>query len=367
MKAENCLIWWRTGNIKIGIIIGGLAAILLLVAAACQPAPAPPPAAALLPTPAPRQAFQPPPVVSSQAEKTESDIVTRTVLLDFARAHSNLEREWENFRKSYMDWQQRVAQNDSFVYKGLNDFLARFVAVRKEINQLQAPAGAAEVVEKLVQAADREDAALRELRDNWASGDFDAFQKFDKERQEVNKLRRQASATLQDLSSPAASRDRAPSAPEEATPSFTTRRSAARTVDPQALQQFERAVQSANRVWNDFQASYDAWRSQDYSAERESRYTQLSGNLATFRGLLAQISSLSAPGQLRSVAELMVQAAEKEEAALRALRDSLKPYDPRPLQAYEREWAGIDRLRRQASASLTDLLFKQGISPSETK
>lgn len=366
MKISN---YFKTGEgrHKIWIIIGILLIASFIITTACyQTIPAPRPVAAPLPTPAPRQAFQASaPAVSSQGEKAEADLQTRNALLDFARSHANLERDWGAFRKSYMDWQQKTAQNDTLVYKGLNDFLARFVAVKREVNQLQAPAGASEVVEKLIQAVDREDTAMRDLRDNWAGGSFDSFQKYDKERQEVNKIRRQAAAILQELSSPSASRDRTPTSLETATPAFTPGRT--RTVDPQALQQLERGVQSVNRTWNDFQSSYDAWRSLDYSSEREASYVQLAAFVSGFRSLLSQISNQPAPGQLRPIAELMTQAAEKEEAAIRSLRDNVRPYDSRLYQAYEKDWATIDRLRRQASASLTELLFKQGISPSEVK
>ncbi len=367
MKISNYFKAGGTGSYKIRVIIGLLLVASFIITTACyQTAPSPKPVAAPLPTPAPRLAFQAPvPAVNSQGDKSETDLQTRSNLLDFARSHANLERDWDVFRKSYMDWQQKTAQNDTLVYKGLNDFLARFVAVKREVNKLQAPAGAGEVVEKLIQAVDREDTALRDLRDNWAGGSLDSFQKYDRERQEVNKIRRQAAAILQELSSPSASRDRTPTPLETATPAFTPGRT--RTVDPQALQQLERGVQSVNTTWNDFQSSYDAWRSRDYSSEREANYNQLAAFVTSFRGLLSQISSQPAPGQLQSIAELMTQAAEKEEAALRSLRDNVRPYDSRPYQAYEKEWAAIDRIRRQASASLTELFFKQGISPSEIK
>ncbi len=368
MKIRACPNERGEGTYRAWIVAGILLIASLLVTVACsQPAPTPRPAAIPVPTSTPRQAFQAPaPAVNAQSEKAEADLLTRSSLLDFAKAHSGLERDWDAFRKSYMDWQQRSAQSDGTVYKGLNDFLARFVTVKKEVNQLQAPAGANEVVDKLSQAADREDAALRDLRDNWAVGDFEAFQKFDKERQEVNKLRRQAAAVLQDLSAaPAASNGKTPPASEEATRPFTQGRT--RTVDPQALQQFERAFQATGRTWNDFEVAFDTWRNRDNSPEREAGYAQLSTFVSNFRGIASQISAQSAPGQLRPVAELMIQAAEKEEVALRSLRDNVRPYDARPYQSYEKEWAAIDRLRRQASASLTDLLYRQGISPSEVR
>lgn len=367
MKATDYLKSGGKGNYKIWIIAGLLIISSLIIAVACyQPAPAPRPVAAPLPSPVSRQAFQNPvPVVNSQAEKSEADLLTKAALLDFTSAHSNLERDWDNFRKSYMDWRQRASQNDSVFYRSLNDFPARFVAVKNAVYQLQAPAGANDIVEILVQAADKEDTALRALRDNWAGGDFDSFQKYDKDSQEVNKLRRQAAGILQDLSSPSTPNNTIPQTSQEASPSFTPRRT--RSIDPQALQQFSVSFQSVNRTWNDFQSSYDAWRSRDNSSEREASYAQLAIFVSNFRGLLSQISSISAPGQLRPIAELMTQAAEKEEATLRSVRDNVKPYDSRSYQAYEKEWATIDRLRRQASSSLTDLLFKQGISPSEVK
>lgn len=367
MKANICPDKERMELLRRGIIILPIILLVaaLLTALSCQRQPAPTPRPAPAPVSTPRQAFQPlPPTIITPEEKVGVDQITKAMLLDFTQAQRSLDQNWESFRKSYMDWRQRAAQSEGLVYKNLNDFLASFVAVKRDIYQLQAPRGAGDVVERLVQAAEREDAALKELRDNW-KGDEAPFQKYEKERQEVNKLRRQATSKLQELMAPSPARARTPDTEEPATPPATARRT--RTVDPQALQQLERSLQAVNRKWNDFHASYDGWRSRDYSSEREAGYSQLSAFASDFRGLLSKISSLPAPAPLRPVAELLVQAAEKEEGALRDLKDNWKPFDSRYYQAYEREWENIDRLRRQARASLTDLLLKYGISPLEVK
>jgi hypothetical protein len=61
----------------------------------------------------------------------------------------------------------------------------------------------------------------------------------------------------------------------------------------------------------------------------------------------------------------VVKAAEKEELALRKLRDTWRPFDPASFEAYEHQRKASNELRRQAESSLQTLLAKYGLSWGE--
>jgi len=61
--------------------------------------------------------------------------------------------------------------------------------------------------------------------------------------------------------------------------------------------------------------------------------------------------------------ELLVEAAEREERALRDLGDSWQPYDPSVYAAVDQERTTANKIRRQVTAGLQELLERFEISP----
>lgn len=465
-----------------------LVAAIALVLGACQapaatPSPAPtstPKPSPAIPTLVPTSTPSPPPAESPVAE------ATKALVVEFARAQAVLDRDWENFRKAYMEWRQKGAGNEETMTKSLNGMVSRFQQIRNEVNQLPRPSLVRAVAENLVQAAEKEEAALSALRAGWRPGDEAAFQKYEGERTAAAKLRREAANRLTDLVAAASSenleaitqfaqvrksidqdwdalhqeydswrkarpastdeKDEKKAKDAEAATSDTLRqfvtrmqglldrlytpprptsigksvdllveagekdeaalrklrdswkpgddssfftyekervtvnrlrrdstlgieeaRGAGSSENKAILQQFSSAYDKVNKAWDEFHAFYDAWRNKGGDADRDAIAKQLSGLLGDFRSFSARIYTLPRPAPVRPLAELLIQAAGKEEEALRNLRDGWKPYDSRYYQDYEREWGNIDRLRREAAAGLTDLLIKHNIPRAEIK
>jgi len=67
---------------------------------------------------------------------------------------------------------------------------------------------------------------------------------------------------------------------------------------------------------------------------------------------------------LRPLGELMVEAAEREEGALKELRTSWRPFDPQVFQTLDRQRNTSGKLRRQVALGIQELLESYGIDSS---
>ena len=61
--------------------------------------------------------------------------------------------------------------------------------------------------------------------------------------------------------------------------------------------------------------------------------------------------------------ELLVEAAEREERAARELRDSWQPYNLEVYRNLDQERGTANRLRRQVTVGIQELLERFGITP----
>ncbi len=114
--------------------------------------------------------------------------------------------------------------------------------------------------------------------------------------------------------------------------------------------------------WDKFHDDYDQWRQVEGGCDRSQAIQALGGFSGDF-GLVANaVRDLDAAAVLRSMGELLVQAAEREERALKELRDKWQPYDAGIYQAYDSERQAAGKLRRQVAVSLQQLLERFGVT-----
>ncbi len=89
--------------------------------------------------------------------------------------------------------------------------------------------------------------------------------------------------------------------------------------------------------------------------------------MGQFTAALSKIASdarnLPAATVLRPMGELLVEAAEREERAVRQLRDSWQPFDLEIYGNLDQERSAASKLRRQVSVGIQELLERFGITP----
>lgn len=118
----------------------------------------------------------------------------------FAQEVEAVRTAWESFRAAYDTWRQRDGDcNRDAVRKDLQRFAEGFRGIYSQATALPKAPAVRTVATLLGQAAEQEAQALATLRDTWAPYDPAPFARFDAQRREADRLRRQALTALETL------------------------------------------------------------------------------------------------------------------------------------------------------------------------
>ena len=122
-------------------------------------------------------------------------------LEDFSDGYDGLLAEWDAFYQRYNEWRRSEGGCDrTEVLQVLDRFNLRASEIGREVRDLPRSSYLLPVYTLLVEAAEREEGAIRALRNSWQPFTVDAFIAVEQERANAARLRRQASAGLQGLS-----------------------------------------------------------------------------------------------------------------------------------------------------------------------
>ena len=128
--------------------------------------------------------------------------------------------------------------------------------------------------------------------------------------------------------------------------------------DLQDVQEFGDKFEIVLPAWDAFHEQYNNWRRTEGGCNR----TEVLQALGQFNLRMTEISrrvgDLPQSGYLLPMYNLLVEAAEREEGAIRALKNSWQPFTVDAFIAAERERDNADRLRREASIALEELLSR---------
>ena len=129
-------------------------------------------------------------------------------------------------------------------------------------------------------------------------------------------------------------------------------RSAEHLVD---VMDFNSSYEKLMVKWESFHEEYDDWRSYGGGCERIAVLEDLDEFSASASSLAAKVRALPRTGYLLPAYTLVVDAAEGEAQAMRALYNSWRPFAIDAFAAVEQERTNADRLRQQAMTGLQEL------------
>ena len=121
------------------------------------------------------------------------------------------------------------------------------------------------------------------------------------------------------------------------------------------VKDFNSDYDSLLTAWASFHEDYDAWLESDGDCNRLASLRELQGFSGQATELAGRVRDLPRAGYLLPVYTLLVDAAEREEGAMRALYSSWRPFAVDAFAAVEQERTVIDRLRQQAGTGLQEL------------
>ncbi len=279
---------------------------------------------------------------------------------EFSAAFDRIRDDWEKFHDDYTDLLLEAASlDDTAALARLEQLILRFGALFRAVSRLPTADAAGDVTETFEAAAEAELTALKGVRDALAeaiataeaaaaaaeaaeetdtSGDDESDPAAGPILATMDAIMSGVEATLKELS-------------REIEESLD--RSA--VADLEELREFIRDYKKLVAEWDAFHEGYNEWRRTEGGCDR-SEVLQSLGQFDTRLGELGlQVRDLPQPGYLLPIYNLLVEAVEGEEGAVRALRNSWQPFAVDAFIAVERERDNGNRLRREANSALEEL------------
>ena len=121
------------------------------------------------------------------------------------------------------------------------------------------------------------------------------------------------------------------------------------------VREFDVAYGRLIGAWDSFHGDYDDWRNTDGGCDRIETLRELDGFSRRAAEISGEVRGLPRSGFLLPAYSLLVDAAEREAAAMRALYNSWRPFAIDAFAAVDQERANADRLRQQANTALQEL------------
>ena len=282
---------------------------------------------------------------------------------EFSTAFDRVRDDWEKFHDDYTELLLEAASlDDTAALARLEQLVLRFGALFRAVSRLPTADAAGDVPETLEAAAEAELTALKGVRDALAeaiataeaaaaaaeaaeaaeetdtTGDDESDRTAGPILAAMDATMRGVETTLKELS-------------REIEDSLD--RSA--VADLEELREFVRDYKKLVAEWDAFHEGYNEWRRTEGGCDR-SEVLQSLGQFDTRLGELGrQVRDLPQPGYLLPIYNLLVEAVEGEEGAVRALRNSWQPFAVDAFIAVERERDNGNRLRREANSALEEL------------
>ena len=279
---------------------------------------------------------------------------------EFSAAFDRIRDDWEKFHDDYTELLLEAASlDDTAALARLEQLILRFGALFRAVSRLPTADAAGDVTETLEAAAEAELTALKGVRDALAeaiataeaaaaaaeaaeetdtTGDDESDRTAGPILAAMDATMRGVETTLKELS-------------REIEESLD--RSA--VADLEELREFIRDYKKLVAEWDAFHEGYNEWRRTEGGCDRSEVLQSLGQFDTRVAELGRQVRDLPQPGYLLPIYNLLVEAMEGEEGAVRALRNSWQPFAVDAFIAVERERDNGNRLRREANSALEEL------------
>ena len=284
-------------------------------------------------------------------EQTSSE--SRALVDGFADATSSLNRKWDSFHADYEGLRaEQPTLKPSVLGARLSGLVSQFSDVAQDARALPTTPSTRSIAKILVDAVEQEDLVLRKLRGIFSrtedlSGEGEsisstlAFDEFDIALVNGNAARREAAEQLADVVEGSSSENE------------------------MAVAQFSDGYDQLVSAWSAFDQQYEAWRRDEGGCDRAGATQALSQFTVQFSGLATRVRVLPRLEILQSLGEVFVEAAEREEQALRNLRTTWRPFDSEVYGSFDQERSTAGQFRRQVAAGLNELITQHDISGGE--
>jgi hypothetical protein len=279
----------------------------------------------------------------------------------FSQAFEQINDDWQQFHDSYSSLHDQQGDLSASEMSGkLSDLVGEFGDIVSAIGDLPSSDATDSMSEKLTEAADAEDEALKSVRDTFQSH----AEASDGEGSSDGESSSSSSgddpfATLNDLVTES---DDVRDQVQKDLKAILEDTSAQKITD---LDNFRQQYDVLVQQWNKFHQDYDEWRRTDGGCDLTEVTNRLSQFSLQFERISQKVGDLPRASFVRPMADTLEDAANREEEALRVLRNTWRPFATDAYRALDQERNNADRLRRQAEVGIQEMLDRFGIPASE--
>ena len=263
------------------------------------------------------------------------------VVAEFVTGHDAVSREWDRFHSELDAWREALTECGAASFKvDLNGFAARFIVMGEGAGALPRLALVREMADLLVQATEKEGAAIRQLRDGWTPDSTAGFEAVDMERSASLTMTNGVRDLLEDLKD-------------------ATSGSARLLLGGYSVKAGEMEV-----AWDRFHRNYDLFRAGQIDPATVGPASRLSELIEEFGVVLATIRELPQSKVTQPITTSLAETAEAEDLALRRLRSTaplseevpFEQLDPTLVDAFEAQLVSSNAMRRQAGQALAQVV-----------
>ncbi len=277
---------------------------------------------------------------------------------EFAEAFEAIRDDWEKFHDDYTSLLQEAASLDGAeVLTRLEQFIQQFSAVVEAIEGLPTPDVDEDIIEMLQGAAEAELTALINVKDALAQVSEGTPADVPPQDEESEMAEEDESGEMKprllDMMAPVIKGVEAALKEIEDTIEELTDGSALEKLED--VWNFNNEYKSLLAEWDAFHQGYNDWRRTEGGCDRTEVLQALGQFSIRIDELGRQVRDLPQSGYLLPMYTLLVEAVEREEGAIRALRNSWQPFTVDAFIAVDRERDNANRLRRQANIGLQGL------------
>ena len=257
---------------------------------------------------------------------------------EFAQSFDLVKNDWQAVHDEYSDLLDKIeSMEPADVIASLDQLVEKFTLVVDALDELPAPTGAESTVEALQSAAQAELDAFNTAREPSDKPELPDFSGIDASVKASEDALADTGETINNT--------------PEADPIVPT--------DPEInlaeLQVFYDEYDSLVVTWDEFHDRYNDWRASEGGCDR-TEVTQALEQFSLRTGAIARdVRDLPRAGYLLPMYTSLVDAAGREENAIRTLRNSWQPFTVDAFKAVDEDRVNVDGLRREADIALQQL------------
>ena len=249
---------------------------------------------------------------------------------DFAQGYQDITAKVDELHLQFDEWQAGLNPcTQTAVHTDLRRFAGSFTSITQSARELTRASSSRDLADRLIEAAQAEENALRQLRDQWQpldtasaqnpTGDSEASNEAGTDNGgSVNGSAGSSHGSL--LEQVDSTRSSSSAIMREVTDVLTDQEERTTAGALELLDDFSLAFQAANVRWDLYHQEYDSFRSEQSTLTSVEEITRLSGLVAQFSEVILAVRQLPRLDATEEVAELMAEAADAEDLALRKLR-----------------------------------------------